>query len=159
MYYFPKLQELERIMPAVLNAGMHARLAHARVDNARPAGAPQKVQPIKKCLQSVLVLIRRFVPAIIKVGILVQECTWVHRNPATGRYTHQVMHHALLLILLLRGDAHNPYVNTRFLPLVMWNDVHGGLPAAVFLEKRCECLLSCLSCITTKDKAARSVED
>ena len=73
------------------------------------------MQRIKKCLQSVLVLIHRFMSAIIKLRILVRECTSVHRNPGTGLYARQVMRYALLLILLLKADAHDPYVHTLFL--------------------------------------------
>ena len=146
-------------MLVVFHAAGHAGLALARADKARPAGAPQKVQRIKKSLQGLLVLIRRFIPAIIKLGILVRECTWVHRSPVTGWYARQVMRYALLLIRLLRGDTHESYVNTLFLGLAMWNNVHDALPAAVFVEERCEGLLSRLSCISTKDKAARSVKD
>ena len=85
MYYCSKLRELQRIRLAVFNAAGHARLALARADKARPAGAPQKVQRMKGKLQSILVLICRFISAIIKLGILVRECTWVHRNPGTGQ--------------------------------------------------------------------------
>ena len=69
------------------------------------------------------------------------------------------MRYALLLILSVRRDGHDPCVNAVFLGLAMWNDVHDALPAAAFVEERCESLLSHLSCITTKDKAARSVKD
>ena len=40
-----------------------------------------------------------------------------------------------------------------------WNNVHDALLAAVFVDECCKSLLSRLSCITTKDKAARSVKD
>ena len=146
-------------MLAVFHAAGQARLALARADKARPAGAPQKVQGIKKRLQSLLFLIGRFTPAIIRLGILVGECTLVHRNLRTGWYAPQVMRYALLLILSLRGDAHDPYVNTIFIGMAMWYDFHDALPAAVFVEERWESLLSRLSCITTKDKAARSFKD
>ena len=75
VYYFPKLRELERIMLAVFHAAGHTPLALACADKTRPVGAPQKVQGIKNRLQSLLVLIRRFITAIIKLGILVPECT------------------------------------------------------------------------------------
>ena len=114
VYYFPKVQELERSMLAVFSAAGQAKLVFARADKARPAGAPDKVQRIKTRLQSVLVLICRFVRTIIKLGIPVRECTWVHSNPGTGRYARQVMRYALLLILSLRGDAHGRYVVALF---------------------------------------------
>ena len=159
VYYFAKLSELERIMLAVFHAAGNARLERARADTAQPARAPQKVQRIKKRLQSLLVLILRFIPATIKLGILLRACTCVHRNPGTGRYACQLMPYALLLILSLRGDAHDEYVNALFLGSAVWNYVHDALQAAVFVEECCESLLFRLSCITTKDKAARSVKD
>ena len=60
-------------MLAVFHAAGHARLALARADKARPTGAPQEVQRIKKCLQSLFVPSRRFIPAIIQLDILVLE--------------------------------------------------------------------------------------
>ena len=122
-------------------------------------------EPLRRCnesqkgLQSVLTLICRFVPAIIKLGILVWDCTWEHRIPGIGQCAPQVMHYALLLILLLRGDAHDPYVNALFDGVAMWNNVHDARLAAGFVGECCESLLSRLSCITAKHKVMRSVKD
>ena len=77
------------------------------------------MQRIQTRLQSILMPIRRFVPTIIKLGIPVRECTWVHRNPGTGHNARQVMRYALLLILSLRGNDHGRYVNALFLGLAM----------------------------------------
>ena len=47
----------------------------------------------------------------------------MQRSPGTGQYAGEDMRYALLLILLLRGNTHDLYVNALYFGLAMWNDV------------------------------------
>ena len=104
-------------------------------------------------------LLQTFVPAMIALGKMVRSCAWDYQTPNTGHHAKTVVQYLLILHLTLRDASHDPYITPMCLALMLWTPFHDRLPAAAFVEERCEAMLSRLCSLTIVSKTLVTHED
>ena len=87
-----------------------------------------------------------YVPAMVRIGFLVRQCTWCGGPQGTVRGTtaREILHNCLLLQVHLQQDweAQAEYTRTMAVALLMWQPWMSDLPGCAFVEESCEALLS-----------------
>ena len=97
-------------------------------------------------------LLQTFVPAMTALGKMVRSCAWDYQTPNTGHHAKTVVQYLLILHLTLRDASHDPYITPMCLALMLRTPFHDRLPAAAFVEERCEAMLSRLCSQTATRK-------
>ena len=157
MFYYPKLIEKERLLLLLYHAG---RRLKSRVDSAVrdcgrlvQAGMRTRVTQQKyRRLTTLKGLLQTFVPAMIALGKMVRSPAWDYQTPNTGHHAKTVVQYLLILHVTLRDASHDPYITPMCLALMLWTPFHDRLPAATFVEERCEAMLSRLCSQTAVSK-------
>ena len=86
-----------------------------------------------------------YCPAVLKLGVLVRNCTWAGRENGTSRYALESLRRSLFLLIGLLGykkAATTKYCCTISIALLMWQPWYSKLPGCAFAEESCEALLS-----------------
>ena len=164
LFHYPKLIEKERLLLLLHHAG---RRPKSRVDSAvRDCGRSvqaglrkQVTQQKYRSLTALKALLQTFVPAMVALGKMVRSCAWDYQTPNTGNHAKTVVQYLLILHLIVRDASHDSYITTMCLALMPWTLVHDRLPAAVFVEERCEAMLYRLCSLTTVHKSLVTHEE
>ena len=159
VFYYPKLIKKERGLVLLYHAG---RRLKSRVDSAvrdwgrlfQAGVRTQAMQQTYRGLTALKGLVQTFVPAMIALGKMVRSCAWDYQTPKTGHRAKTVVQHLFILHLTLRDASHDPYITSMCLALMLWTPFHDRLPAAAFVEERCEAMFSRLCSQTATSKTS-----
>ena len=158
MFWYTKLIEKERVLLLLYNA---SRQLKSRADSAvRECGGlvqagvrTQVTQQTYRRLTALKGLWQTFVPAMVALRKMVRSCAWDYQTPNTGHHAKTVVQYPLILHLTLRDASPDPYIIPIRLALMLWTPFHDRLPAAGFVEERCEGTLYRLCSVTALNKS------
>ena len=147
MFYSPKLIKKERLVLLLYHAGrrLKSTVDSAVRDCGRLVQAGVRTQFTQQKFQRLTALkglLQTFVHAMIALGRMVRSCAWDCQTPNTGHHAKTVVQYLLIQHLTLREASHDPYITPMCLALMLWTPFHDRLPAAAFVEERCEAMLS-----------------
>ena len=88
-------------------------------------------------------LVCQYVPALFLAGKLVRDCHWAGQEGGSARSAWMAMAHAAVIMLCATKDtAHKvEHLRSVCLALLMWQEWHDTLPAALFSEEVAEASL------------------
>ena len=113
-----------------------------------------------KLLARLYQLVFRYAPALLRLGVMVRDCSWYHRTPGTGNLAWRCLQVSLYLIQKLNPrHKDGGYKQALHLELRMWSPYHSSLHACAFVEEKGEGLLSRLAVAMGADMSITSVDD
>ena len=113
-----------------------------------------------KLLAGLYRLVFQYAPALLRLGIMVRDCSWYHCTPGTVEAARRCRQVSLYLIQKLNPHHRDGgYKRTLHLALRMWSPYHFSLPACAFVEEKEEAPLSRLAREVGEGTSITTVDD
>ena len=113
-----------------------------------------------KLLAGLYRLVFQYAPALLRLGMMVRDCSWYHPTPGTGDAPRRCLQVSLYLIQKWNPQHRDGgYKGALHLALRMWSPYHSSLPAFAFVEETGEAVLSRLARAVGEDTNITSVDD
>ena len=117
-------------------------------------------EPSKTLLAGLSRLVLQYAPALLRLGIMVCDCSWYHRTPGTDEAARRCLQVSLYRIQKLNPQHRDSgYKRALHLARRMWSPYHSSLLASAFVEEKGEALLSRLARAVGEDTSITSVAD
>lgn len=98
---------------------------------------------------------------MLKLGILIRDCTWQHRNMGSGKRAYDCLIAAYTILdnICRASQSDSPYLTSLRLAIMLWDEFHDELPGCCFMEEKCEALISKLAKELLRDLTLNTQKD
>ena len=157
VYSFPKVYTLEYMITTVFLVDDRCRRRVRQLMKEAQDAAPGSIQHSQALL--LYLFVEEYVPALMLIGIRLRDLYWVHRQWNTGHFARDVQMSCFVYLHALESRVSTQYLRGIACSLMLWDkDLHGVLPASVYVEEAMEASLSRLSRQAGTDLRSTTVE-